>query len=628
MGDSIKTISVTLKIRIPTAHVSDISDPHRFGGRKYSTNPDFSHSRTSPGWRLILAARFDILRHDASNVLHSPCPQLSVICDTMPDLTHIIEQVRRNLLFTDIGEEIVKNISQDLEVCDVQSGQQIFDEGEEGDCLYLIVSGCVRVSKLLHGKNDILLGELGPGEYFGELDLIDHRLRSARVTASTETQLLRLGKAQFGKLLAYPEFLLNLLRMLSLRLRSSDIVYANREESNLRTLQIQLDKLHKLIEATKSVNTSLEIDTLLGLILRTALETVHADRGTVYLIDEHTGELWSRVVEGSGSVEIRLPLGRGIAGLVGATGKTINITDAYRDPRFNPEIDRATGYRTTTILCMPMRNKEQKVIGVIQLLNKYEGIFSKDDEEFLDGLSLHASIAIENARLAQTMIQNERLSAVGRMAGTIIHDIKNPMSVLRLSAQLMKQHAATKSLKQVADEMIVQIDRFVMMAQEILDFSRGVSDLKIESISFPSFVETIFSFLEKDLERRNITLVSAIEYKGKVSFDPDKIMRVFYNIVGNAADAMPEGGTIAISAYQRDAGLEIAFKDSGVGMPPEIRSRIFEPFVSHGKRHGTGLGMAIAKKIIDDHHGVIEVMSEVGKGTTILVRLPLSTAMR
>src|SRR6185369_12451390 len=129
-------------------------------------------------------------------------------------------------------------------------------------------------------------------------------------------------------------------------------------------------KMHRLIEASKNVNSTLDTDKLLGVILKTATATVHADRGTLYIIDELKGELWSKVQQGTTMVEIRLGMGKGIAGYVAATGETINIPDAYSDPRFNPDFDKKTGYRTKTILCMPMRNRDNKVIGVFQLLNK------------------------------------------------------------------------------------------------------------------------------------------------------------------------------------------------------------------------------------------------------------------
>jgi signal transduction histidine kinase len=105
--------------------------------------------------------------------------------------------------------------------------------------------------------------------------------------------------------------------------------------------------------------------------------------------------------------------------------------------------------------------------------------------------------------------------------------------------------------------------------------------------------------------------------------DQDKLVRVFYNIASNARDAMPQGGTLEVTTIEENGFVKIEFRDSGTGMPEEVKKRIFEPFMTYGKKHGTGLGMSIVKKVIDDHKGRIEIDSEMGKGTTIRMLLPL-----
>jgi len=272
---------------------------------------------------------------------------------------------------------------------------------------------------------------------------------------------------------------------------------------------------------------------------------------------------------------------------------------------------------------MPMRNKDGKIVGVFQLLNKRDGVFGPDDESFIDALSVHAAIAIENARLARDMMQNERMSAVGRMASTIIHDIKNPMGTLRMYAQVIKKKTGNTEAAQLADEIIRQVDRFVNMTQEILDFSRGISEINLEAIDLKEMVEGAMQFIEKDLAKRNITVVTDFQYTGTVQIDVEKMVRVFYNLAGNAADAMQDGGTLTVVTRQAGTSYAIEFSDTGGGIPPEVRARVFEPFFTYGKKHGTGLGLAIVKKILDDHMGTIEIDSEVGKGTSIRLLLPL-----
>ncbi|MRR38834.1 GAF domain-containing sensor histidine kinase, partial [bacterium] len=356
-----------------------------------------------------------------------------------------------------------------------------------------------------------------------------------------------------------PEFTLNLLSSLAVRLRTMDQTFVLELGRNALTSKSKMDKLQMLIDASKIVNSTIELDKVLALILEVATQSIAADRGTLYLIDTGADELWSKVAQGNNMVEIRLPLGKGLAGYVAKTGETINIADAYKDPRFNPEIDRKSGYTTHTVLCMPMRNKEGQIVGAFQFLNKKEGPFTPDDEAFIDALSVHAAIALENARIAKGMVESERLSAVGRMASTIIHDIKNPMGTLRMYAQVIKKKTGNTEAAQLADEIIRQVDRFVNMTQEILDFSRGISEINLEAIDLKEMVEGAMQFIEKDLAKRNITVVTDFQYTGTVQIDVEKMVRVFYNLAGNAADAMQDGGTLTVVTRQAGTSYAIEF---------------------------------------------------------------------
>ncbi len=154
-----------------------------------------------------------------------------------------------------------------------------------------------------------------------------------------------------------------------------------------------------LLNVMHAVSSELQIDQLLQKIVATTSEVMNADRCTLFLVHQKSGGLWSRVAQGAEMQEIRVPRGMGIAGHVALTGETVNIPDAYSDPRFNPEVDRRTGYHSRTILCMPLRNEKKEIMGVMQVLNKKGGVFTREDEEMLDALGSQAAIALQNARL-------------------------------------------------------------------------------------------------------------------------------------------------------------------------------------------------------------------------------------
>lgn len=173
--------------------------------------------------------------------------------------------------------------------------------------------------------------------------------------------------------------------------------------------QKQIQQLSLLFEATRLLNSTLDLAELLDLILRIAKSELKADRGTVFLVDRKSRELWSIVAQGLESQEIRVPFGRGVAGYVAETGETINVEDAYTLEYFDPSFDRKFGYRTKSLLCLPIRHHTNEIVGVIQLLNQTNGRFTEEDQEFLTKLSGHIAMALENARLHREALEKQRM---------------------------------------------------------------------------------------------------------------------------------------------------------------------------------------------------------------------------
>jgi K+-sensing histidine kinase KdpD len=538
-----------------------------------------------------------------------------------------IRSLQATMLFHELSSSEVANFLDRFKEKHYPAGSILFQANESGGKVFIIEKGTVRISRVTSFGEETTLDILKQGEVVGELVSLDGQSRSACVTCIEDSLLLSIERSEFEKLLlSNHKVAFNLLGELSVRIRKADDNIVLRLEEQRKAIEIRYNKLQRLIEASKIINSTLDLNKLLGLILNSATQSIEADRGTLYLVDDVKKELWSKVLQGTDMVEIRLPIGKGLAGFVAETGETILIPDAYADPRFNPEIDKRTGYRTRNMICMPMKNKDGKIIGVFQLLNKNQGSFDTDDVSFIDALSAHASVAIENAHMAQEMVANERLSAVGKMASVIIHDIKNPMGTLRVYAQVMKRKSGNEEANKLADEMIHQVDRFVNMTQEILDFTRGVSASNFQELEFFDLMNGVLDFIQKDLEKNNIRLKKFVQFKGIVDLDQDKIVRMFYNIASNARDAMPQGGILTVTTIEQNGYVRIDFTDTGTGMPEEVQKRIFEPFMTYGKKHGTGLGMSIVKKVIEDHNGTIEIHSVMGKGTTITIYLPIKNS--
>ncbi len=335
-----------------------------------------------------------------------------------------IERLRHNILFENFAQKEFNLLKRLFRERRYTAGKVILQDESEGDEMFLIVEGRVKIVKRTKTGEEKMLALLHAGDFFGELEMVDGRPRSATVTALDDCVTFTLHRKEFDRLLsASHPFAVRLMQVLSIRLRALNNHFVLELERNARRFQHELKKSEQLLEATKSLNSTLELDKLLDIILETALRIVDGERGTVYLVDHAKDELWSRVLKADETERIVLPMGKGIAGYVGSTGDTLNITDAYMDPRFNPDVDRKTGYRTRSILCMPMKNKDGIIIGVFQLLNKRSGVFTREDESVLAGLSVHAAIAIENARLYEQEKALMRMREEVRLAAAIQHEL-------------------------------------------------------------------------------------------------------------------------------------------------------------------------------------------------------------
>ncbi len=200
---------------------------------------------------------------------------------------------------------------------------------------------------------------------------------------------------------------------IALYARFAGLALAHSEQRHL------VEMLSIIVEANKRLNSTLDLGELINIILQLATRQTNADRGTLFLMDRERDEIWSLVGLGLAQQEIRLPTSKGIAGHVARTGETINIADAYQDTRFERDVDRRLGYKTNSLLCLPILNKDNQVVGVLQLLNKAGGPFTASDEEFLRALSDHCALAIENAQLHRELLHKQKLERDLQLARSI-----------------------------------------------------------------------------------------------------------------------------------------------------------------------------------------------------------------
>ncbi len=568
-------------------------------------------------------------------------------------------------------------------------------------------------------------------------------------------------------------------------------------EDEVADLRRELERSERRVEAMKQIQqvlgSNLQPEVLLRTLVERTTELLDADRSTLFLVDPNSGELVSKVLQADDEIrELRLPPGVGLAGWVASRGEPVHIRDAYHDERFNPEVDRRSGYRTRCMLVWPVRRpRGEDVIGVIQVLNKKTGPFDTTDERLLEAIASSIGVAVEvmtlyresvarhdelaathdklellfdveqaigqasgldalmqvilqtalehlHARAAVLYLVDEaddrihaaaaagvyaaslrrrrvqladpilqkvigdgalflahvpveakrgrlkvrravaapvrtrsgeiigalelldrrddrdftdtdartvkavaaqagraihaertrekreratRLEAMGKMLSGVVHDLRTPMTLVNGYTQMMVEAESGDERESLARLVNRQVDVMAAMTRELLAFARGERTLLLRKVYVARFVTETMEHLSPDLERAGIRVDVEIEHRGAARFDETKLRRVFHNIARNAAEAMPGGGHFAVNVRLDGDTLELRFTDDGPGIPPELEGRLFEPFSTANKPGGTGLGLAMVKKIAEEHRGTVACESSPA-GTRFVFRIP------
>jgi signal transduction histidine kinase len=232
-----------------------------------------------------------------------------------------------------------------------------------------------------------------------------------------------------------------------------------------------------------------------------------------------------------------------------------------------------------------------------------------------------------NRHYLREVLQAERLALVGRFARSIVHDLKNPLNVIGLTAEMAGMEQLPPELRQNAVNTIrLQVERISEMVNEILEFTQGTqTELILPPMDYSQFVAQAVEEMSKETALRNITVeLSNPPPAVSLIINPRRLRRVFNNLTQNATEAMSEGGRIVLRFQTTPSEVITEFEDTGPGIAPEVAGQLFQAFATFGKMHGTGLGLSICKRIIDDHRGWIKARHEAGRGAIFCFGLPRS----
>ena len=389
--------------------------------------------------------------------------------------------------------------------------------------------------------------------------------------------------------------------------------------------------MEAVLRVSRSLAGEFDLPRVLGGALTVVADLVGAEGASILLIDPETQRMNFYIAEGPGSQKaktVALPPGAGICGHVARTGKPLIVNDAQNDPRLYHAVDEASGIVTHNILCVPVRSGE-RLWGVLELINKLEREpFDPQDLRLSEVIAAEIGLALENSNLHAEIVRSERMAAVGQTVSGLAHCIKNILNGIRAGSTVVDGAMKTDDFEQVRKGWENVRRNNTMLSNLVLDmlalarqsephpFATDVNDLAEQVCALMT---------DRAAEKQVAMSFTPAENLDEVVLDPTHFYRCLLNLVSNAVDACSSGDRVAVRLARSDrrARFTTTVADTGAGMDKATKAKLFQEFFTTKGPQGTGLGLAVTKKLIDQLHGDIRCHSVAGHGTRFVLSLPV-----
>ncbi len=400
------------------------------------------------------------------------------------------------------------------------------------------------------------------------------------------------------------------------------------DEQTIRNYLQLMSRYERLMEISRQLNSTLDVMSLLNQIIDAATELTNTEQASILLIDPGTGELRFTASSNltAGAMEaVPVPMEGSLAGWVATHGEPVLVEDTRDEKRFFSQADQVFQFSTRNLLGVPMM-AHGKIIGVVEAINKIaDDAWTEDDVNTLSTLAGQAAIAIENARLFQ---QSDFISEM-------VHELRTPLAALKASTTLLLRDLPEETRTDIIKTMQSETERLSRLATDFLDLARlesGRTRLERSHYQIHKLVAESLEVVRHQAVERNIKLDIAgddLEAFG----DRSKTKQVLLNLLTNAIKYNNENGDIICHIKPSNRGssdqmIEIAVQDTGPGISEEHQKHMFEKFfrvpATSATTQGTGLGLVIAKRIVEAHGGEMWLESQVNVGTTFFFTVPMA----
>jgi signal transduction histidine kinase len=404
-------------------------------------------------------------------------------------------------------------------------------------------------------------------------------------------------------------------------------------------LRLKARLFEALANVSRTINSTLNLDDALHVVTAEACALMRAKMCSLMMLDDSHEWLDLRASHGAGEAYLskpRLSVGESLLGVVVRRKKPLQVANVQISTRYQ-NVDVARHEGLVSLLSVPLLFAGQ-AIGTLSVYTGQPYNFSNEEIRILSALAELSAIAIEKARLYERIVdveeqlrQNEKLSALGLLAAEVAHEIRNPLTVMKMLYHSLDLKFPTSDPRAKDTRIISEkIEHLNKIVEQILAFAR-TSEPKLAPLNLRQLLDELGLLVRHKLKNQNVVWKTKLPADlPTITGDATQLEQVFLNLILNAAEAMPNGGTLTISARMTTARHEgtrtplviIEFADTGEGMTEEQQQRAFTSLLNTTKRTGTGLGLAIVHRIVEAHHGKLTLRSRPGEGTTIRVLLP------
>jgi signal transduction histidine kinase len=405
--------------------------------------------------------------------------------------------------------------------------------------------------------------------------------------------------------------------------------------------RLKAQLFESLSSVSRIINSTINLDEALTAVTREACVLMRGKMCSLLLLDEGRQWLDLRASHGAGQAYLskpRLNVEESLLGVVVRRKKPVQVENVQLSSRYqNVSVARQEGL--VSLLSVPLVYNDSAT-GVLSVYHGDVHIFSNEEIRILTALAELSAIAIEKARLYERVVdteeqlrQNEKLSALGLLAAEVAHEIRNPLTVLKmlfhsLNLDFPPGDPRVRDVKVIGEKM----EHLNIIVEQILDFAR-CNEPVLRPVNLNHLLEDLCLLVRHKFAQQKTELVCRLDPDlPRVSGDSTQLEQAFLNLILNALEAMPGGGRLTLTTRWSGAMagegerplVEIEVQDTGCGMTEEMRSRVFQSLLNTSKAKGTGLGLVIVSRIVEAHHGHIEVFSSPGNGTRFVLQLPVA----